>query len=269
MFYFFLNCSKRIHTSKLKVKPTHNHIFTSAYEDSSHTKALWTSFHERLREQNNQEKRIPVKLKQWYSPLSHKLLNNNPLLFWCIMIQLMWSKAHKLLIPKYIWRAAKTYLWGENIHTVGYQAPGDHNILFQMPEILLFDISEPRWWDEYGCHVGTSEASQEQDRACILTLFKTIWNCRENIKNNVAKCCILTVIEAILNCREDFKSRDAKWWILTAFETILKYREKIENKDAKWYILTVFEMIWNRREQKWKQGPKTVHSDGIWNDLES
>jgi len=29
--------------------------------------------------------------------------------------------------------------------------------------------------------------------ACILMVFETIWNCRENFENNVSKECILTV----------------------------------------------------------------------------
>jgi len=32
-------------------------------------------------------------------------------------------------------------------------------------------------------------------KACILIVFETIWNCRENIENNVSKACILTYLK--------------------------------------------------------------------------
>ena len=33
-------------------------------------------------------------------------------------------------------------------------------------------------------------------------VFETIWNCRENIENNIFKAYILMVFETIWNCRE-------------------------------------------------------------------
>jgi len=45
---------------------------------------------------------------------------------------------------------------------------------------------------------GTSETRLKQDGACILTLFRTIWNFRQHFKKNkVSKACILTRFETI------------------------------------------------------------------------
>ena len=38
--------------------------------------------------------------------------------------------------------------------------------------------------------------------ACILSVFETIWNCREHFENKVSETCALTVFETIRNCRE-------------------------------------------------------------------
>ena len=43
-------------------------------------------------------------------------------------------------------------------------------------------------------------------KACILTAFKTIWNCRGENENNVSKACILVVSETIWNCRKNMES---------------------------------------------------------------
>jgi len=47
-------------------------------------------------------------------------------------------------------------------------------------------------------HTKLSQRKIENDdsKACILTVFETIWNCRKN-ENNVSKACILTVFETI------------------------------------------------------------------------
>jgi len=52
--------------------------------------------------------------------------------------------------------------------------------------------------------------------------------------------CILTVFETIWNYRDDFENKDAKWCNLTVFKTIWSCRENNENKDDKWRILTVY-----------------------------
>ena len=43
-------------------------------------------------------------------------------------------------------------------------------------------------------------------KACILTVFKTIWNCREHFINNFFKACALNVFETIWNCRELYEN---------------------------------------------------------------
>ena len=52
---------------------------------------------------------------------------------------------------------------------------------------------------------GTAEKNENNvSKACILSVVKTIRNCRENI-NNVSKACILSVVKTIGNCRENIK----------------------------------------------------------------
>jgi len=43
-----------------------------------------------------------------------------------------------------------------------------------------------------------------------MTLFETIWNCREHFENNVFKACALKVFETIWDCREKMKTMSLK-----------------------------------------------------------
>ena len=83
-------------------------------------------------------------------------------------------------------------------------------------------------------------------KACVLTVFKTIWNCREHFENNVFKACALKVFEAILN-----------------------FRKIIENNVSKVCIIALFETIWNCREnmKTWKHGRLRVQYDTLWYDI--
>jgi len=75
------------------------------------------------------------------------------------------------------------------------------------------------------------------------TVFETIRNYRE-IENNVSKTCVLTLFETICNCRENFENSVSKACILMVLEIIWNCSKKInENKDVKLYILTVFDTI--------------------------
>ena len=58
---------------------------------------------------------------------------------------------------------------------------------------------------------GTAEKSL---KACILTLFETIWKFKEFFKNNVFKACILMVFETNWNCREIGENNVSKACIL-------------------------------------------------------
>jgi len=53
-------------------------------------------------------------------------------------------------------------------------------------------------------------------------VLKTIWNCRENVKNKVAEACkVLTLFETTFwKRREHFENKVAKPSLLTLFETI-------------------------------------------------
>ena len=55
-------------------------------------------------------------------------------------------------------------------------------------------------------------------KACILMLFKTIWNCREHFENNLSKTCILMLFKTIWNCREHFENNLSKACILTVLK---------------------------------------------------
>ena len=104
------------------------------------------------------------------------------------------------------------------------------------------------WW--YLKRFGTAEKKHENNvsKACIVTAFQTIWDCRERKKtwtvdsdgfwndlelqrkneNNVSRACIKL------------------WRYFKRFWTAAK---KKENKDGKWCILTVFETIWSCRKE--------------------
>jgi len=40
--------------------------------------------------------------------------------------------------------------------------------------------------------------TSEKKQVCIMTLFKNIWNFRDNFENKVAKACLLTLFERYL-----------------------------------------------------------------------
>ena len=112
-------------------------------------------------------------------------------------------------------------------------------------------------------------------KACILTVFETIWNCRiclktmslknafwryltrfgttEKTENNVSQTCTLTVFEKIRKCRMLFENNISKACILTVFEHIGKCRILFETNVFKACILMVFDTIWNCREKNRKQ----------------
>jgi len=66
-------------------------------------------------------------------------------------------------------------------------------------------------------------------KACIRTLFETIWNCREHFENNVFKACALNVFGTIWNCREHFENNVFKACALNVSGTIWNCREIDEN----------------------------------------
>ena len=63
-------------------------------------------------------------------------------------------------------------------------------------------------------------------KACILTVFKTIWNCRKHIENIGFKACALKVFETTWSCRgKNMKTMSLKhafWWYLKQFGTTEK-----------------------------------------------
>ena len=136
-----------------------------------------------------------------------------------------------------------------------------------------------------------------------MTVFETIWNCREKMKTMSIRHAVWrylkrfkTAMRKNSTCFDLIKrvetfhckceNRDGNCCILTLFETIFwNNREIFENKDDKWCILTLFETIfWNNREifenkdDKWciltlfdtifwpaeKFWKAMVHSDAFW-----
>jgi len=81
-------------------------------------------------------------------------------------------------------------------------------------------------------------------KACIRTLFETIWNCREHFENNVFKACALNVFGTIWNCREIIENNVSKACILAVFETIWNCRvfmlKEMSLKHAFWWYLKQF-----------------------------
>ena len=43
-------------------------------------------------------------------------------------------------------------------------------------------------------------------KACVLMVFKTIWNFRDIDESNVSKACIVMEFETIWNCRKKLKT---------------------------------------------------------------
>jgi len=54
-------------------------------------------------------------------------------------------------------------------------------------------------------------------------------NFKEYFKNKVSKACILTLFETIWNANICIKT-DGKWCILTVFKTIRNFREKMKTR---------------------------------------
>ena len=84
-------------------------------------------------------------------------------------------------------------------------------------------------------------------------------------RGNVSKACILTVFETIWNCREHFRNNASKEYILTLrFGTADIISKTMSLKHACWRYLK----YWELQRKKWKRYPLSMHCDGIWNDLE-
>ena len=111
-------------------------------------------------------------------------------------------------------------------------------------------------------------------KACIMTVFETIWNCKEKMKtmslthalgryfkrfgtaekkeNKDGKRCIVTIFQTIWNCRKKKKTRTvngAFWRILKRFGTAEKNMKTMSLKHALWRYFNDFELQRNR----WKQ----------------
>ena len=83
-------------------------------------------------------------------------------------------------------------------------------------------------------------------KACILTVFKTIWNCREHFENNVFKARIMVVSVTIWNCREiDENNLHLKHAFLRYLKRVWTVGKiwKHENKDAYACNVTRFDTI--------------------------
>ena len=63
--------------------------------------------------------------------------------------------------------------------------------------------SDTLWNVSYYCR---DNFENNGSKACILTVFKTLWNCRDHCINNSFKACALKVFETIWNCREKMKT---------------------------------------------------------------
>ena len=116
-------------------------------------------------------------------------------------------------------------------------------------------------------------------KACSVTVFETIWNCREKMKTMSLRHAVWRYLKRfktamrknstcfdLIKRVETFhckcKNKDGNCCILTLFETIFwNNREIFENKDDKWCILTLFDTIFWFAEKFWKA---MVHSDAFW-----
>jgi len=55
---------------------------------------------------------------------------------------------------------------------------------------------------------------------CILTVFGTFWNCRENFEYKDAYACIMKLFEMIPHDPGTFKNKDGDWCVLSLFNTL-------------------------------------------------
>ena len=95
--------------------------------------------------------------------------------------------------------------------------------------------------------VFTKNKHNQSDRIFKNMTRDGIWNCRFFLENNVSKACILTIFKTIWNCREKMKTmslKNAFWHYLKRFRTAVI----LENNVSKACILTIFKTIWNCRE---------------------
>ena len=119
------------------------------------------------------------------------------------------------------------------------------------------------WW--YLKRFGTTENIFENNvsKACILTVFEKIWNCRETNENNVSKTCILTVFKTIWNCREHFENNAFKARIMVVSETICNCREIDENNlHLKHAFLRYLKRVWTVGKI-WKHENKDAYACNV------
>ena len=110
-----------------------------------------------------------------------------------------------------------------------------YNLLYWKHLVLLWTLNILKtmslrhafWWYLKRLVNCRENIESNVSKACILTVFKTIWNCREHFKNNVFKACALKVFETIWNCREKIRRTNIyKACILVVSETICGTAEK-------------------------------------------
>ena len=108
---------------------------------------------------------------------------------------------------------------------------------------------------------GTAEKNENKEgKWCILTVFETIWYCRDHFETmtfsrfeTILKTAMRKTAHVLTSSRGcevgcpqsgNFENKDVDWRILTLFETIFwKYREYFENKEGKLCILSLFDTM--------------------------